>query len=307
METKECSVCHETKNIQCFSHTTYKDGSLRVRNECKHCRSNKESQRRKDNKELFALQDKVRYETNKDKILQKNRAYRLQHAEEIKLQKKLYYNQNKDAILQYHANNKEQRNDRLKKKRQDDIGFRISQSLRARVHDVLKRYKADTFCTLLSCTKYQLLVWLKSQLYDDLTLDNYGEYWHVDHVIPVDFFDITNNVQQRICFNWSNLRPLKAKDNLTKTSNIVVDEILNHSYVLEHFLKHNTGYQTDIEKCWWQRVKLWYGNNPKDKKALDELLKWTIRSQASTPVIDQGKKKVQRLNGSGSEMSSQHL
>ena len=45
---------------------------------------------------------------------------------------------------------------------------------------------------------------------------NYGRVWHIDHIIPCAKFDLTNERQQRLCFHYLNLRPLRAKENLQK-------------------------------------------------------------------------------------------
>ena len=60
-------------------------------------------------------------------------------------------------------------------------------------------------------------------------------------------------------------------------------------------------YQVNIERCLWQRLELWYGNNPQNTIAFEEQLKWAIRSQVPKSVIDEDKEKVQRLNVSGLE------
>lgn len=57
-------------------------------------------------------------------------------------------------------------------------------------------------------------------------------------------------------------------------------------------------YQTTMETWWWRTSEVRHGKNPKD---------WVIRSQAPKPVTDKGMEKVQRLNGCGSEKSSQLL
>ena len=45
--------------------------------------------------------------------------------------------------------------------------------------------------------------------------DNYGE-WHIDHIRPCSSFDLTIQEQQVQCFNYKNLQPLWAIDNISK-------------------------------------------------------------------------------------------
>ena len=52
------------------------------------------------------------------------------------------------------------------------------------------------------------------------TLKNH-EKWHVDHIVPCSSFDLTSEKQQRICFNYKNLQPLWADENLRKSDRIL--------------------------------------------------------------------------------------
>ena len=45
---------------------------------------------------------------------------------------------------------------------------------------------------------------------------NYGTYWHIDHIIPVSRFDLSDAHQQEQAFNYNNTRPLEAKANISK-------------------------------------------------------------------------------------------
>jgi hypothetical protein len=174
--------------------------------------------------------------------------------------RKHYYQQNRDSILQYHQDRKSIRNAYKRERRRVDEAFRVSESLKVRVHEVLKEYKDTSSSSLIGCTKQHIKAWLEYQFnrYPDISWNNYAEYWHIDHVIPIAFFDITCKEHQRICFHWTNLRPYPKKDNIIKSDNILHNDIKEHLEFLEQSLYE--GYQTKTD--WWQRVKLWYGNNP---------------------------------------------
>lgn len=50
-----------------------------------------------------------------------------------------------------------------------------------------------------------------------MSWDNYGMYgWHIDHIKPCSSFDLSNPAEQKICFHYTNLQPLWAKENLSK-------------------------------------------------------------------------------------------
>ena len=51
--------------------------------------------------------------------------------------------------------------------------------------------------------------------------DNYGKYWHIDHIIPCSSFDFNNEQSQRICFHYTNMQPLSAIDNMKKRDKIL--------------------------------------------------------------------------------------
>ena len=48
-----------------------------------------------------------------------------------------------------------------------------------------------------------------------MSWNNYGE-WHVDHIKPCAKFDLSEEEQQKKCFNYKNLQPLWGEDNLKK-------------------------------------------------------------------------------------------
>jgi hypothetical protein len=66
---------------------------------------------------------------------------------------------------------------------------------------------------------------------------------------------------------------------------LIKNAILNHVNSIKTFLNLHNDYQTSLETCWWLRVELRYGKNVHDEEKFEDFLKWTIRSQASKPVL----------------------
>ena len=50
--------------------------------------------------------------------------------------------------------------------------------------------------------------------------NNHGE-WHLDHIKPCASFDLKCPVQQLACFNYNNLQPLWASENMSKGAKIL--------------------------------------------------------------------------------------
>jgi hypothetical protein len=100
-----------------------------------------------------------------------------------------------------------------------DPGFKVQSNLRNRLRKLMKvtkQNKGSTTSSLIGCSTKQLAKHLESQFTRGMTWKNYGERWHVDHILPCATFDHTNQRQVEQCWHWTNLRPLDAKKNIDK-------------------------------------------------------------------------------------------
>lgn len=108
---------------------------------------------------------------------------------------------------------------RMKRKLSTDPALRLEMNLRTRISGLL-RYKgrgSARTLELLGCSIGRLMEYLKAHFKPGMTFDNYGrEGWHVDHIKPCKLFDLSDPEQQKQCFNWLNLQPLWATENLKK-------------------------------------------------------------------------------------------
>ena len=74
-----------------------------------------------------------------------------------------------------------------------------------------------------------------------MTWENYGKTWHIDHVLPVSIFNHTNEDAVKICWNWRNLRPLNAKENISKSNTVDFELYSNQLILAEEFeVKYST-------------------------------------------------------------------
>ena len=81
--------------------------------------------------------------------------------------------------------------------------------------------KKSHFEQYLGCSFEEFKQYLESKFVDGMTWENHSRYgWHIDHIKPCVSFDLSKEDQIRECFNYKNLQPLWAKENLTKSSKL---------------------------------------------------------------------------------------
>lgn len=96
-----------------------------------------------------------------------------------------------------------------------DEQYRLRMCLRARVWGALRGSinKSASTEELLGCTFAEVRAYLESTWQPGWSWANYGVEWEIDHIEPCAKFDLSDPVQQRACFYWSNLRAYPIFDN----------------------------------------------------------------------------------------------
>jgi hypothetical protein len=101
----------------------------------------------------------------------------------------------------------------------------IKRVLRSRIYNAIwritgaRRPRTNGIRTgdLIGCTIDELKSHLSKRFKPGMSWANHGE-WHIDHIIPCSAFDLTNTDEQMRCFHFSNLQPLWAEENLSKSN-----------------------------------------------------------------------------------------
>ena len=148
----------------------------------------------------------------------------------------------------WYQNNKDKRNQKERDKNKNDPGFKLYKNCRRRIAYLIN--KQDTTKSYIG-TKFSVVKkWFEYCFDDKMNWDNYGSYWHCDHVIAANNFDLTDPEHVYLCFNWKNLTPLSKDDNMNKKDKILMEQINKHCDNLNKFIcdEKNTTLLCDFEE-----------------------------------------------------------
>lgn len=188
---KKCYRCKTEKDINNFhKNNDRKDGKSGICKEC--CKEYNKEYREK----------------NKDKLIEYLKIYR--NNNENKQHRREYQRSRIKKVLEYEKN-----------KRKNNVIFRLKCTLRKRLHKALRgKYKNGSAIKDMGCSLQELKNHLENRFIDGMNWSNHGQ-WHIDHIIPLYSFDLTDREQLLKACNYKNLQPLWAKDNLSKGHKIL--------------------------------------------------------------------------------------
>ncbi len=156
------------------------------------------------------------------------RQYYLDNKEHLDARNKEYYRQNRDERLKhsrewYKANREERIQQTMayaRGRRETDLSFRLANNLRSRLSTAIKnKQKTGSAVADLGCSIGEFKLYIEHQFQEGMTWDNYGE-WHLDHVLPLASFDLTDRMEFLEACNWLNMQPLWAINNMRKGAKV---------------------------------------------------------------------------------------
>lgn len=114
---------------------------------------------------------------------------------------------------------------RIAKRNKNDPKYKIKKALRHRLYFFCKGTRREGTSTLLGCSYEFFRRWIEGQFDRKMTWDNYGDYWHIDHVLPCASFDLTSAEGRSHCFHYTNLQPLEASENRRKRATVMPTQL----------------------------------------------------------------------------------
>jgi len=211
---KLCKKCNVNKELEHFSkNKSSKDG---LNNCCRECTNEK---------------NRLYYNQNSDKIIEKKKEYTLQNLDRVKEYQSEYRIANKEEISKYRSENSEYyknwwKNNREKASLYDkryNEKYPHVKICRNTLKSCLERIGLKKDKSLIDLLGYNLedfKIHIETLFLDGMSWENWGK-WHVDHKIPVSKFSKDTPVS--VINSLDNLQPLWAFDNLSKSNKIEND------------------------------------------------------------------------------------
>ena len=227
---KTCTKCSIEKPIDDFYKR--KNGKHGASPECKKCACLIAKTYRKQNKKKISDKRKTRYKENREDILYRNKKYREENKEKISLITKKYREANKEKISKqrksYCESNKEKiaarnklyneankirrtkkKNEWSRKRLKTDPIFKTLSSLRSQTRR-LGNYKNDKTINIVGCSPKEFWEMNGSPTIEEM------KNLHIDHVVPLSWFDLTNKKHVTVSTHYTNFQYLSPEDNSIK-------------------------------------------------------------------------------------------
>ena len=190
-------------------------------------------------KEKRRLKQKRFYKNNIEKIRAKDkiRTKTSSHKKRVKAYNQRPYVQKKKK--QYNLDYREKNLGKLLQKDRDysknvkrkNKDYLLKENLRRRMLLALKSQNAEkstSMNVLIGCTIPKFRKYISDRFYPNpkngmmMTWANHGlKTWHIDHIRPLNHYDLTKLAEQKKAFNYKNCTPKWAKENLSKGARYV--------------------------------------------------------------------------------------
>jgi hypothetical protein len=105
-----------------------------------------------------------------------------------------------------------------REKYRKDARYQFTSRIRSRVYQAIRNgsgSKQTATEELVGCSFDYLRQHIERQFKGSMSWDNPSSF-HIDHIVPLASFDLTDPAQLKVACNWQNLRPIPPKKNMSK-------------------------------------------------------------------------------------------
>jgi len=142
---------------------------------------------------------------------EQRKKYDMEHKEIIREQTRKYKEEHRETI-------REQTKKYNDNRRKTDINYRLKGNLRTRMNRAIGgNYKSGSAVKDLGCSIEEFRSYIASQFLPGMSWDNWSKTgWHIDHIKPLNMFDLTDRKQLLEACHYTNQRPMWATDNYNR-------------------------------------------------------------------------------------------
>jgi hypothetical protein len=164
------------------------------------------------------------------RMLAQSRACRARHPDRVKEQQRYRYEcgGGRERKKEYDRKNRARSAEYTRNRRRTNKQFHLAGVLRGRLYDAIIRQQKRGSVTVhhsavknLGCTMDFFIKYIEAQMTPEMSWDNYGKYWSIDHILPLSSFDLEKEEEVKIACHYLNLRPLTVVENSRKGSKII--------------------------------------------------------------------------------------
>lgn len=231
---KVCKKCNIEKDIDLFYKSkSTSDGYRGTCIDCQKQYSKENSEKivkrvkihKEENKEHYKTYYENYYNLNKDKLKSNSKKYFSNNKEKIHTRQKEYRENHIEESKEYRVKNsdtlREKRRIYEKNRKEKDPIYKFICSIRTLISSSIRKNgfsKKSKTHQILGCTFEEFKTHIESQFDENMTWENYGKYWQIDHIYPISKFESEEHLLS--LNSYSNLRPLESSENNKKKNKI---------------------------------------------------------------------------------------
>lgn len=146
---------------------------------------------------------------NREKYLAQQREYARGRTQEMGENRRKWRNENREKFREGQKTYRSEQRSKSLRFSEEEKWRKVFSSFLKRKSDKMMPNRKYKF----GCSPSEFRAHLQSQFLEEMSWENHGSVWEVDHIKPVRSFDVSIYDEALICFHFSNTRPLWCDEN----------------------------------------------------------------------------------------------